>query len=303
MKKLIFQIALFTFLFTQNGFSQCAFYPYILNITDFVCENGEGQVCFETMTDNWDVTTFEDCADLIVEISYPTPNFVTTDLGDFSYSEDSGTNTSKLTYAPPSIFHLVSSGCFEGLIQVPNTTFTLTILSASDPSEIYTTTTFSLENIVTVGTPGQTTALSTLTGTGGPLLPPAQAMGNGQRVVVEGTLEVDIPYWFTSVFPSEGEQYSELIMMPGSKIEVKEGVTLYTSWANIHGCDGTWDRINLQPGVTQNGATLDMGKRTTLKGAAVGVEMNDDTKFDFLDSEISDCDIGVASFGPQFQGD
>ncbi|MCF8247356.1 MAG: T9SS type A sorting domain-containing protein [Saprospiraceae bacterium] len=171
------------------------------------------------------------------------------------------------------------------------------------PTVTFSTTTFKVDDIEPIGTYGQPTLLSSLTGGSGPLLAPNQSDGNPQRIAVNGTLVIDQNYWFTSNYPNSDGRASDLIMLPGSKIKVKEGYTLHTSWENIHECDYGWEGIELLPSTLSvpNGGKLDFGKRTMLRGATVGVKMENRTSFNFVDSEIRYCVKGLAATGPDFK--
>ena len=297
MKKLIFILSLFgglsiSTLNAQPG-TDCGGYPHLLNISGFYsdCGNSDGKICFDYTAEGWN--PFDDCEDLVVEISFPTGSLTNIVPGNFTTSYAAGGTITKLTLDPAPLSSGAGSECIEATLSIANTTFTKKIYYASSPGTTFLMNTFKVDNIIAVGGSG-TTDLTSLTGIGGPLLPPTN--GTPQRIAVDGTLNIDEDYFFTTSFNNSNSKYSELIMMPDSKITVEGPYTLHTSLANIHGCEGSsWEGIELLS--INGGGTLDMGVRTTLSDAIVGVEMNNLTKFHITDSEIRNCGIGLASFG------
>jgi hypothetical protein len=299
MKKLIISFLIFgafnlATLLAQN----CPSYPYILNITGFFgqCGSADGQVCFDYESGNW----APDCEDITVVISFPTANFnIDLPTGNFSLLVNQSTGLSYLTLDPVNYSDGIWSECFTGTLLVPHTQFTLSLFYSSNPNlPPYDVETFMVDNIIEVGTNSQTTPLNTLTGPNGPLASPGTSPNTPQRIAVRGTLLINQNYSFESNFTINGDNYCELIMMPGSTLEVDKYSTLKTKFANIHGCgeNYSWNGIILLGGAP-TGGTLKMGMRTTLVEATTGVTMERNSSFDFLDSKIADCGIGVASFG------
>ena len=173
----------------------------------------------------------------------------------------------------------------------PNTTVTVPvtveIVDPNDPSTAIFSHTTTIGGVQTIGASGQTNDISDFIGN--ELLPAAQALNNGQKVRIEGTLQIDEDYIF-GVAPSSGSE-NMIIMGAGSKIIVEGGHKLGFESADIHTCSGTWEGV-----LVESQAELYMNK-SRLSDATVGVEMLDLAKFDMFRTTFSGNNIGVGAFG------
>lgn len=284
MKKLLFLSLLLLLVGATSSWADCKKYDYYLDIHGFACGTGVGSICFITSADWADPT---DCGDYVVELIYATGTFIYTDLGDFSLYSFNQTTT-VLRYLPQLFFDTQITGCLEGVLQVPGTVFTLRVVSAVNPNDIVATSTFTLDQANTVGGPGQTTLLSDAIAQQD-LLPAAQAATTGQTVIVDGTLVIDTNYEFNTAF---GGKYNEIIMRPGARIEVLDGVLFNTYRTTIHGCEDTWDRINIQSGGTYTCWF------TNISDATVAVELQDHSELSLAIIDFYDNETAIASYGP-----
>lgn len=263
----------------------CQSYLYFLNIEGFACPGGEGTICFETIADN--LTPYNVCDDYVVEIEYPTGAFIYTNLGDFTLHSFNQTTT-VLRHIPNVVYDVYTFGCLDGVIQIPNTVFTIRIVNPNNPSDIVSTQTFQLDNIVTVGAPSTTTLLSSVIPA--QLLPVSLAATTSQRVRIEGTLIIDTDYSFG--FPSSGGGTNEIIMGPGAAIEVQANRSLVFNRTRIHGCNNTWDRIRVLPG-----AKLTVFRNTHISDATVAIDLYDASQLNMSRGFFSENGIAIGSFG------
>lgn len=72
----------------------------------------------------------------------------------------------------------------------------------------------------------------------GRLLPVVYAQNFQQRIIIEGTLIVDINYSFTNG--------SEIVMKQGAMIWINQGKSLFLTNSLVHGCTRMWKTINVQ---------------------------------------------------------
>ncbi|MFN0215704.1 MAG: hypothetical protein ACKVT2_15710, partial [Saprospiraceae bacterium] len=291
MKKLLLPLLLILLSATQStAQGDCLGYDYIIDTDGFVCGNGVGKICFVTSA-NW--VHYNDCKDYVIELEYETGNFIYTDLGDF-YLHSETQDLTVLRHQPEFISEGLTIGCLEGVLQVPGTVFTIRVVWPTNPNDIIATSSFTLDASTTIGGPGQTTFLSDAIAAQA-LLPANQAAVTGQVVVIEGTLIVDENYGFGI---SPGNVKNEIVMKPGSRIEVGTDDTGYffgTFHADIHGCEGTWDRILLRPGSDYSGIY------TRISDAAVAVELQDQSEISIGRMFMDKNGIGIASFGPNLK--
>lgn len=285
MQKLILPLLL-ALLCATSSFAQgnCNNYGYYIDLDGFVCGNGIGQICFVTSA-NW--MNYNTCGDYVIELEYPTGSFIYTELGDFYlYSEGNGKTV--LRHEPQVVSEGSVHGCLEGVLQVPGTVFTLRIVWPTNPNDVLSTTTFQLDAAANIGAPGQTTLVSAAIGSQ-QLLPYNQAQTTGQTVVIEGTLLIDEEYGFGS---SWGGVESEVILKPGARIEVANGIHFGTFHADIHGCEDTWDRILLHPSSSFTAI------ETTVQDAAVAVEMEGKSSLTIGNVAMSNNNVGIGAYGP-----
>jgi hypothetical protein len=195
-----------------------------------------GTICIET---SYDWLTGPTCTDYVYEIEYPTGAFIYTNLGDFAlYNQNNQITKLRCT---PSIFPDTEIfSCLEGLIQIPNTTFTFRIVNQNDPNDIIATKTFQLETSNVIGTTGQQTLLSNAIANGD-LLQPNQAAIQGQNIVINGELIVDKDYSFNTSI--NGGNKNSITMGPNAKITVLPGISLGIIYADIFACEEKWDRF------------------------------------------------------------
>jgi len=90
---------------------------------------------------------------------YATGSFICTDLDDF-YLHSQTQNLTVLRHEPSFVSKGLTIGRLEGVLQVPNTVFTIRIVWPTDPSDILSTTAFTVDAATTIGAPNQTTLLS-----------------------------------------------------------------------------------------------------------------------------------------------
>ena len=288
MKKIFLFFLLLTTIGATPVWAQCDQFGFYLDLEGFVCDEGPGNICFVTNADWVDV---QDCGDYVVELEFPTGSFIYTNLDDF-YLDTITQATTKLWHEPELIYDIpLLYGCLEGVLQVPGTVFTLRIVSMTNPNDVLSVTTFTLDQPVHIGSPGQTTYLTDVIGPG-MLLNPAQANTMAQTVLVEGTFVIDTPYTFGA---SLGGKLNEIAMQPGARIEVIGGVQFGTRRANIHGCGSPWDRINVQSG----GAYSLYG--TEITDAAVAIELQDASALTMQLLNMHDNETGIASLGPNLK--
>ena len=279
---------------SNASFSQCTGYPFFMNISGFACGNGEGQVCFVTNANFWEPSNNNTCNEYAIEISYPTLDFVYTNIGGsppFPGFEDVNSNPTVLRHYDPTVYLDINKEiCFEGFLTgySPQTVFTLTVVHNSNPNDIIATSTFTLNQTVTIGNPSTPTVLSQWITPNGPLLSAQDALNNGQNVVIDGTIIVDIDYTFSTGL---GGFYNEITMNPGARIEVPAPYTFGIRNGNVHGCGGTWDRM-----LVQNGGTVDL-RFLTVSDADVAVELDDGSTLTLSGVEFNGNDIGVGTFG------
>lgn len=285
MKKVIF-LMLMAFVALQETKAQCAFYGYYVDATGFICGEDVGKLCILTSAD-WA------CNDgpYEVQITFQTGSFIYTDLGDFSVLSSNQTSTTIHAALGP-ISEGTTSYCLEGVIQVPGTVFSVQIVSLNDPTVIFYPRTFTLDvaNVIgsNVGVPTITEAIFQQL-----VLDPASAESQGQRIIIDGNLQISENYTFGGAF--DGSIINEIKMMPGSSIEIMGGVIFNTRRTNISGCEGQWDRIKIAPKGTYNCTT------TRISEAKVGVEMLNLASLNFFNSSLYKNDIGVGSFGSNFK--
>ncbi|MCF8248228.1 MAG: hypothetical protein K9J37_20215 [Saprospiraceae bacterium] len=281
-----------------KSISQCDDYPFMLDISGFTCGNETGTICIVTNYDAW-----LPCEDIYEEfgfqITYPEPNFIYTDLDPSYYipfadvSDPIGNPGTTTLYAyqefPLQDINIVA--CFEGVLQTPNTVFTLSIVNDEDPSIVLNTVNFTIDNAVTIGNPNTPTLLSSWIAPNGPLLPSAQAAVTGQFVEVVGDIIVDVNYNFgTAQFG--GGTYNDITMWPGTRVDITSGHTLATAFTNIHGCGSSWSRINIQ-----GGGTFDT-RFTTIRDATVAVEMQHNSTYNVrTKTDLIGNVTGIGSYG------
>lgn len=285
MKK-IYLSFLLTLFFLGKAFSACDFYGYYVKSSGFLCSDDPGQICIITSADwachdgNWEV-----------QITFPTPNFIYTDLApDFSATTAGGNTTLHATLAP------ISEGttyyCLEGLVQIPNTVFSVQIVSLDAPSIILNPSTFTIDVATTIGSavgvPTVTQAVSQSL-----LLDYAISPNQGQRVIVDGTLEVNHNYEFGTFF--NGGTINEIVMKPGSSIVVKNGYELKVFRSDIHGCEGKWNKILVEGGAVFSTTSSNIADGTT------AVELLDLSSLNMLNSHLFRNDIGIGSFGANYK--
>ena len=291
MQKILLSLLLTLMCATQTSAQgDCLGYPYIIDLDGFVCGNGVGKICFVTSA-NWVNTN--DCKDYVIELEYETGTFIYTDLGDF-YLHSETQDLTVLRHEPNIISEGLTIGCLEGVLQVPGTVFTIRVVWPTNPNDIIETSSFTLDASTTIGGPGQTTFLSDAIDNGD-LLDETIAAGQGQTVVIEGTLIVDQDYLFGI---SPGGVRNEIVLKPGAKIEVGtnlSGFNFGTWHADLHGCEGKWDRMLLRSG------SLYRGFSTNISDATVAVELQDQSNLEISRMRMDKNDIGIASFGPNLK--
>jgi len=291
MQKLLLSL-LFSLVCSSTSFAQgdCLGYDYLIDLNGFACGKGLGQICFVTSAD-W--VNYNDCGEYVIELEYETGHFIYTDLGDF-YLHSETQDLTVLRHQPNFISEGLTIGCLEGVLQVPGTVFTIRVVWPDNPNDVIATSTFTLDGSTTIGGPGQTTLLSDAIDNGD-LLDETIAAAQGQSVVIEGTLIVDQDYLFGV---SPGGIKNEIVLKPGARIEVgtsQNGFNFGTWHANLHGCDGTWDRILLRPGSHYSGFY------TRISDAAVAVELQDQSSINIGIMYMDKNGIGIASFGPNLK--
>lgn len=296
-------IMVFIFSFNKQVFSQCQEYPFLLDITGFTCGSTDGSVCFETTISEWvPAEQYGPCADYMIEITYNSTGFNFTPPPSFpvtGYTEiDNGNpNITLLRH----IFPFIASGgyygpCLEGTLNTPGTVFTLSLVNINDPNDVLTTTTFTLDQTVTIGNPTSPTNLTDWIAPNGPLLTSVSALNQSQKVIVNGTIIVNTGYKFSA--DNTNGTYSEIIMNPGAKIEVG-GTWLFTlENTNVHGCGNQWDRI-----LVRDMAGIHV-IRSNISDATVALELEDDADIYVSGTIFSSNDIGIGAFGPApYEGD
>ncbi|MEL6863904.1 MAG: hypothetical protein AAFP19_05770, partial [Bacteroidota bacterium] len=285
------QLSLLLLLFFLAQFrlsAQCEAMSYIIDAQGFVCGDEIGTICIQT---NGDLAFPPNgCFDYVVEIEFPTGSFIFTDLQDFVI-QSQDMNTTVLRAQPLFIAGIWTSNCLEGVVQIPNTVFTLRIVNMNDPADIVEMETFTIDDFVEIGTTGTTTLLSDAIATTA-LLDAAQASITGQRVVINGTLVVDVPYSFGVTTPGPS---NDIYMGPGARIEVQSGNTLSFFRGLIRGCDAQWDQINVAPN-----AVLNIG-RFTVADATTAVELQDLSELNLFAVGFRDNGTGIASLGPDLK--
>ncbi len=94
------------------------------------------------------------CDEYAIEITYNTTSFIYTNLLDFEDINNGNPNITLLKhYNPDPPSDGVHTACFEGFLTVPNTVFTLAIVNINNPNDILATTTFTLDQTVSIGNP------------------------------------------------------------------------------------------------------------------------------------------------------
>ncbi|MEO1259080.1 MAG: T9SS type A sorting domain-containing protein [Bacteroidota bacterium] len=281
----------------NNLHAQCTDYPFLIETSGFTCGTGEGTFCLVTHSDAWLPFPNNTCNEYAIEISYPTLDFVYTDIAGnppFEGFEEVSTFPTVLRHFDPQIIPDIERRiCVDGFLTgfSPVTTFTLTIVHNSNPSDIIATTTFTLDQTVSIGVSGTPTNLSQWITPDGPLLTAADALNNGQIVEVLGPIVVDVPSYIFSTSTNNNALYNELIMHPGSGFTVPSSNTFGVWRGNVHGCDDTWDRI-----LVQNGATVDL-RSVTVSDADVAVEMEDGSNLTMFATLLTENTTGVGSYG------
>lgn len=282
MKKLFLLLLFSLALGGSRTWAQCAEYPYYLEVDGFSCGDNSGRICFRSLTI---------CDDYLVDISFASPDFTVSDLGDFTLQSADPNGATVLRYVPQGNSETHARGCFEGMLNAQEAVFTVQLRLPYSPFTVVASSYFQPGHYTTVGSQGTTTLLSAAI-MADQLLSYDEAIDSDQAIVVEGTLRVDMDYTFGI---SQGGRLNRLLMRPGARIEVEPGKQLMINQAIIKGCGGGWDRIDV----------LSKGKfalwNSVLSDAQVGVELNNFSAFTLHQSVFHDNKIGIGSFGPNLK--
>jgi len=279
-------LALFIFLVLCNInsiYSQCVASFYV-ETTGFYCKD-EGTICIVTVYKD------EDCTDYEYQLEFPTTSFFVTNNGDFIPQIDPSTTI--YTTEEIGTYNITRRKCIKGLLQIPNTTFTVRLVNKFDPTDILHTVNFKLDDYKLIT--GTNTVSSLISA--GDLLPvtgPAPgpySLSTPQKIVIDGKLIVDMDYSFST---GGYGLYNEIVMKKSSIIEVMSTKKLYTNRTNIYKCPEylMWDKIDVL-----NAATLECD-RTTISGAQTGVWLNQNSVFNSADVKIFENFCGLRAYDP-----
>ncbi|MFZ1228575.1 MAG: hypothetical protein WAQ83_11220, partial [Saprospiraceae bacterium] len=197
---------------------------YFIETKGFYCKD-EGSICIVT------VAKGDDCNDYIYELEYLTASFNLTDIGDFTLGTSSNPLKTKLTASEFPIHDSEIRKCLKGKVLIPGCVFTLKLVNQFDPTDIYASTTFKVDDYkILTGI----NTVSALIGTGDLLTP--NGLGPGpfsintpQKLVINGTLIVDMDYFFgTQLY----KLYNDIVLTAGSKVIISQGQDLDVYRAN-----------------------------------------------------------------------
>jgi hypothetical protein len=290
-----FNLLIFCFLISSGtalNAQSCQFFNFLLETSGFDCDSNEGEICF--VTTQAYAFPVDDCNDYVLELEFPTPAF---SISNFDSDQDnlpytifsSNATTTILRYEPDLLVSKAFTyGCLTGVLSTPSTVFIMRIINPNPPNDVVSSLSFTLDGAAVIGTPGTTTSLSDWITPNGPLLSEADALQNGQRVIVNGVIEVDVDS-YTFGFGLPGFR-NNINMSPNSRIEILSGNELTISQADIYSCNGQWDGINIQSGGKLN---ID---RSTIQDAVVAIEMHDLSEANLFNNTLSGNDTGIGCF-------
>ena len=235
---------------------------YFIETKGFYCKD-EGSICIVT------VAKGDDCNDYIYELEYLTASFNLTDIGDFTLGTSSNPLKTKLTASEFPIHDSEIRKCLKGKVLIPGCVFTLKLVNQFDPTDIYASTTFKVDDYkILTGI----NTVSALIGTGDLLTP--NGLGPGpfsintpQKLVINGTLIVDMDYFFgTQLY----KLYNDIVLTAGSKVIISQGQDLDVYRANFYKCPeyNNWEHI-----LALEGSSIEC-ERTTISGANTGLWLN-----------------------------
>lgn len=282
MKNIIFFLLLVSS-FHQKAVAACTDYGYFVDASGFICKGStKGSICIVSKYD-WA------CHDGAYEVrlSFPTGSFTPEPGGPFTVlSSNAQTTVLHAPYSPPTAGQY--SVCIEGELNgSPGPIFSVGMVLLSNPGVTISPTTFTVDEAKTIGS---NVGVGTITEAiiQGLVLDPAISSGLGQRIVIDGTLEISESYTFGSQF---GGIYNEIKMMPGSSIEINGNQVLSTFRTDISDCFGTWNRILVKEKGTFN------CNFTNIQNAQTAIELVHLSKLNFSGSQLRGNEIGIGSFG------
>ncbi|MBK8841730.1 MAG: hypothetical protein IPO33_02230 [Saprospiraceae bacterium] len=196
-------------------FGQCNDQFYV-ETKGFYCEK-PGTICI--------VTVYKDlgCEDYEYQLEFPTTSFFVTNNGDMTGSVNP--TTTIYSVEEEATFDITRRKCISGLLQIPNTVFTVRLVNKFDPTDIISTFTFKLDDYKLIT---GTNTVSSLIASGDLLAqglpdPGPYSLNTPQKIVIDGHLIVDIDYLFSN---STLNLYNEIILKNSSSIEIQPGIKL-----------------------------------------------------------------------------
>ena len=281
----IFIIVLICVSYQNQIFAQCNAQFYI-ETKGFYCEK-PGNICI--------VTVYKDlgCEDYEYQLEFPTTSFFVTNNGDMTGTVNP--TTTIYSVEEEATFDITRRKCISGLLQIPNTVFTLRLVNKFDPTDIISTFTFKLDDyklITGTNTVSSLIASGDLLAQGAPD-PGPYSNNTPQKIVIDGHLIVDIDYLFSN---SALSSYNEIILKNSSSIEIQPGIKLNTRRTNIYKCPEypQWDRIE-----AMNGSTFDC-RTTTISGGQTGVWLKQNSTFNSVDVKLFENFVGLKAYDPLF---
>jgi len=266
-------------------FGQCNDQFYV-ETKGFYCEK-PGTICI--------VTVYKDlgCEDYEYQLEFPTTSFFVTNNGDMTGSVNP--TTTIYSVEEEATFDITRRKCISGLLQIPNTVFTVRLVNKFDPTDIISTFTFKLDDYKLIT---GTNTVSSLIASGDLLAqglpdPGPYSLNTPQKIVIDGHLIVDIDYLFSN---STLNLYNEIILKNSSSIEIQPGIKLNTRRTNIYKCPEypQWDRIE-----AMNGSTFDC-RTTTISGGQTGVWLKQNSTFNSVDVKLFENFVGLRAYDPLF---
>lgn len=174
--------------------------------------------------------------------------------------------------------------CFEGNLLIPGTSFQVKFLS-QDPDFNACTEFFKIDNYKVIGSNVGVNDVETALNLS-LLLEPIDAFITPQKIVIDGTFDLDFQYYFGTLF---SKQVNEIIMKPDAKLNIKDDITFFRT--NILGCSDKWDKIDVYYSYS-----LKVDK-SSISGAKVAIELNDNTDTKITNTVFNNNDTGIGAFG------
>ena len=274
-----------------KALAQCTAFEYLLKIEGFSdCDPATGSFCIGQSSDS--IIPISGCEDYVFELSWPTTEFIYSDLGAWTIVGRDPLGNTVLRLEPTLIFDGRAFDCLTGRLQNLNTVFTLTVVNRNDPTDVLSTESFPFNDVKEIGNPGTTTFLSGLIQSG-VLLPANLARTNGQRLRIEGELVVDTDYSFrANPFVGNG-QVSELIFAEGASLRVLDNRNLLFSRATLRACPNErWAGV-----IVNDAAELEIN-RTQVRDATTAIELLDGAALSVgVRNRLLDNLTGIGAYG------